>query len=134
MLLMRARETVMQQFRPVLAEHDLTEQQWRVLRALTANPNGLEIGELAETTCLLGPSLSRILTNLDGRQLIERSPVEHDLRRTRVAITPKAMRLVALIAPESESRYRTIEASLGDVRLADLYKLLDELAAIEPEL
>src|ERR1043166_1624554 len=36
MSLLRAREAVMRQFRPSLRSHGLTEQQWRILRALTA--------------------------------------------------------------------------------------------------
>ena len=36
MSLLRAREAVMRQFRPSLRNHGLTEQQWRILRALTA--------------------------------------------------------------------------------------------------
>jgi len=36
MSLLRAREAVMRQFRPSLRRHDLTEQQWRILRALAA--------------------------------------------------------------------------------------------------
>ena len=36
MSLLRAREAVMRQFRPSLRDHGLTEQQWRILRALAA--------------------------------------------------------------------------------------------------
>ena len=32
--LLRARETLMSRFRPLLAAHNVTEQQWRVLRVL----------------------------------------------------------------------------------------------------
>ena len=35
MQLMRARELVMRHFRPHLHDHDLTDQQWRIIRALT---------------------------------------------------------------------------------------------------
>jgi len=34
MALLRARESVMSHFRPILRDHDITEQQWRVIRAL----------------------------------------------------------------------------------------------------
>ncbi len=34
MALLRAREAVMRRFRPGLRDHGVTEQQWRVLRAL----------------------------------------------------------------------------------------------------
>src|SRR5215471_16814483 len=71
MSLLRAREAVMRQFRPSLRRHDLTEQQWRILRALAAI-DAIEVTELARTAFLLGPSLSRILRDLDARGLIER--------------------------------------------------------------
>ena len=35
MQLMLAREAVMQRFRPHLNEHGLTDQQWRIVRALS---------------------------------------------------------------------------------------------------
>src|SRR3954467_14591331 len=60
MSLLRAREAVMRQFRPSLREHGLTEQQWRILRALAAI-DSIEVTELARTAFVLGPSLSHIL-------------------------------------------------------------------------
>ena len=59
MALLKARERAMRVFRPVLADHDLTEQQWRVLRALSSASTELDIGEIADATFLLGPSLTR---------------------------------------------------------------------------
>ena len=73
MALLKAREAAMRVFRPLLAEHGLTEQQWRALRALAAAPADLEVGVLAEHTFLLSPSLSRILSTLEGRELVSRS-------------------------------------------------------------
>src|SRR5438552_16427900 len=68
MSLLRAREAVMRQFRPSLRNHGLTEQQWRILRALTA-VDAIEVTELARVAFLLGPSLSRILRDLEERHL-----------------------------------------------------------------
>src|SRR3982074_2709987 len=64
MSLLRAREAVMRQFRPSLRNHGLTEQQWRILRALTA-VDAIEVTELARVAFLLGPSLPRILPALE---------------------------------------------------------------------
>src|SRR5512140_1210126 len=75
MSLLRAREAVMRQFRPSLRHHGLTEQQWRILRALTA-VDTIEVTELAQVAFLLGPSLSRILRALEARDLIERRTAE----------------------------------------------------------
>ena len=51
MSLLRAREAVMRQFRPSLRQHGLTEQQWRILRALAAI-EAVEVTELARTAFL----------------------------------------------------------------------------------
>src|SRR6478735_4315500 len=84
MSLLRAREAVMRQFRPSLREHGLTEQQWRILRAL-ASVEAVEVTELARTAFLLGPSLSRILRDLEARHLIERRTAKADQRRSMVS-------------------------------------------------
>ena len=80
MSLLRAREAVMRQFRPSLRDHGLTEQQWRILRALAA-VDAIEVTELARVAFLLGPSLSRMLRDLEARRLIERRTAKADLRR-----------------------------------------------------
>ena len=130
MALMRARESTMRMFRPALVEHGLTEQQWRVLRALSERPDGLEIGDLADVTYLLGPSLSRILVNLEHRGLVARSKVEHDARRSKMSLAEPGFALVRTIAPVSERAYRSIEDRFGVDRLAELLNLLDDLALI----
>jgi homoprotocatechuate degradation regulator HpaR len=127
MALLKAREATMRLFRPLLADHDLTEQQWRVLRALAAADGPVSVGEVADHTFLLGPSLSRILSNLEGRALIERTTVQHDQRRANLALTDHGRATVQRIAPESEATYKRIEAEFGAARL-DL--LLDELSAL----
>ena len=128
MALLKAREAVMAGFRPDLEAHDLTEQQWRVLRILTEQP-GITMGDLAERAALLRPSLSRIVGRLEERALIERAQEERDLRRARLTMTMAGRRLVREIAPRSEQRYRDIEAAYGPDRLAELHRMLDDLVA-----
>jgi len=130
MALLRAREATMRIFRPMLAEHELTEQQWRVLRALHAAADPLDAGTIAESTFLLGPSLSRILVNLDERGLIDRRPDPADQRRSLVALTTQGRATVRRIAPESEAGYASIEDRFGSDRLAKLLTELSELAAL----
>ena len=104
MSLLRAREAVMRQFRPSLRNHGLTEQQWRILRALAA-VEAIEVTELARVAFLLGPSLSRILRDLEARQLIERRTAKADLRRGVVSISAKGLKLIEAVAPTSEAIY-----------------------------
>jgi homoprotocatechuate degradation regulator HpaR len=126
MALLRAREAVMRQFRPALREHGLTEQQWRILRALAAVEES-EITELARTAFLLGPSLSRILRDLEARRLIERRTAESDLRRGVVSISEKGLKLMEGVAPSSEAIYAAITRRYGARRLAELQEMLGAL-------
>ncbi|WP_027533976.1 homoprotocatechuate degradation operon regulator HpaR [Bradyrhizobium sp. WSM3983] len=126
MSLLRAREAVMRQFRPSLREHGLTEQQWRILRALAAI-EAAEVTELARTAFLLGPSLSRILRDLEARNLIERKTAKTDQRRSMVSISKEGVKLMASVAPSSEAIYAEITQRFGARKLAELQEMLGEL-------
>src|SRR3954462_9747003 len=126
MSLLRAREAVMRQFRPSLREHGLTEQQWRILRALAAI-DCIEVTELARTAFLLGPSLSRVLRDLEARNLIERKTAKADQRRSMVSISEKGVKLMASVAPSSEAIYAEITQRFGARKLAELQEMLGQL-------
>ena len=53
--MLKAREAVMKTFIPHLRAHDISPQQWRVMRALFETKE-LEMTELSETCFLLMPS------------------------------------------------------------------------------
>lgn len=126
MALLRAREAVMRQFRPSLRAHGLTEQQWRILRALAA-VEASEVTELARTAFLLAPSLSRILRDLEARRLIERKTAKADLRRGLVSISEKGLKLMETVAPSSEAIYAAITRRYGMRNLIALHDMLKEL-------
>src|SRR3954462_15146032 len=126
MSLLRAREAVMRQFRPSLREHGLTEEQWRILRAL-ASVEAVEVTELARTAFLLGPSLSRILRDLEARNLIERETAKADQRRSMVSISKEGVKLMASVAPTSEAIYAEITQRFGARKLAELQEMLGQL-------
>ncbi|SEO58163.1 transcriptional regulator, MarR family [Rhodopseudomonas pseudopalustris] len=118
----------MRQFRPLLRAHGLSEQQWRILRALTA-VDTTEVTELAHSAYLLGPSLSRILRDLEARKLIARKPAKDDQRRSMVSITRKGLTLIAAVAPFSEAIYAEIARRYGAAKLAELQEMLRVLEA-----
>lgn len=128
MVLLRTREAVMCLFRPGLRKHGVTEQQWRILRAL-AHRGPLEVTELAAATFLLAPSLSRILPDLEDRELVSRRQVDTDLRRSVVSLEPKGLKLIAAHAPYSEEMYAEIAERFGAQRIEQLISLLQELEA-----
>ena len=131
MALMRAREAVMSRFRPILAEHGVTEQQWRVLRALAHARTPMSVGELADRTYLLGPSLSRMLASMERRGLIVRTLDRDDARRAEVTIAATGSEIVARIAPQSEHVYEQLERSIGLDDLLELHRLLNRLARFD---
>jgi homoprotocatechuate degradation regulator HpaR len=126
MSLLKAREAVMKKFIPHLRAHDLSPQQWRVLRALY-DSEGLEMSALSECCFLLMPSLSRIVQNLEARELIKRRTSEQDQRCSIISLAEAGRKLVELMAPESEARYEHITRVFGYGKLELLYELLDEL-------
>jgi homoprotocatechuate degradation regulator HpaR len=133
MSLLRAREAVMRQFRPSLRDHGLTEQQWRILRALTA-VEAIEVTELARVAFLLGPSLSRILRDLEARHMIERRTAKADLRRAVVSISGKGLKLIEAVAPSSEAIYAAMTKRYGPRKLAELQEMLHALESSLAEL
>lgn len=130
MALLGAREATMQRFRPMLADFGLTEQQWRVLRALASADEPLEVTQVAARTELLPPSVSRIVARLADDSLIERTTVEHDQRRATLRLTRRGRGLVTRVAPHSERIYAEIEAAFGTERLAQLLTELHDLTTI----
>ena len=129
MQLMRAREAVMQRFRPHLRERGLTEQQWRVIRAL-AETDEIDIFTLSARCCILQASLSRILPKLEELGLVTRRAHKHDLRRVVISIAPQGRRLYETVAPQSEEIYSGIERDLGPERMRELYRVLDQMIEV----
>jgi homoprotocatechuate degradation regulator HpaR len=125
MELLKAREAAMARFRPMLREHGLTEQQWRVIRAL-ADFDKIDASELAKRSFLLAPSLTRILQHLEGEKLLKRSADSNDQRRSVLTLTASGRKLFSQVAPDSASLYEDIERSFGSKRLDLLYELLEE--------
>lgn len=134
MQLLRAREALMQEFRPHLRKHGLSEQQWRVLRAL-AEAGSMDINALGEMCQIHPASLSRMLPNLEDDGRIERRANPDDQRYVIVSITAKGKTLFQRMAKESEQIYASIEKRIGSRELKMLYELLDRAihVAEEPE-
>ncbi len=109
----------------MLREHGITEQQWRVLRALHSAAAPMRASELAEQTVLSLPSLSRLLRTLEDRKAIRRTTHKLDLRSTQISISQIGARIVASIAPSAELHYAEIAECLGASDVERLYDLLE---------
>ncbi|MEM6619507.1 MAG: homoprotocatechuate degradation operon regulator HpaR [Pseudomonadota bacterium] len=126
-MLLRAREALMRRIRPYLLEHDLSEQQWRVLRVLDeAGP--LEPTELGERCVVLTPSLTRILAHLDRRAMIRREPHPTDKRKQIIHLTDTGAEVIAQIAPRARVVYQELEEAFGRPQMNNLLNKLSKLA------
>ena len=130
LLLLQAREALMQHYRPGLRAHGLSDQQWRVLRVLREHEGGLETGRLAQQAYLLGPSLTGMLVRMEKSGLVTRERCPEDARRSLVAATPEALALADALSTSIQAQYADLAAHLGEARLRQLYALLDELIAL----
>ncbi len=128
LLLLQAREGIFSRFRPLLNAVGLTEQQWRVVRALLDH-GPLEPRQIGEICCLSSPSLAGILARMDDMGLVRRERLEHDQRRVMVAVTEKGQSLAAELAPRIEQTYAELEAQVGQDFAQELYQTLDQLLA-----
>lgn len=130
--LLRARESTIRKFRKHLDAHDMTLQQWRVIRALADTP-GLDSKTLSERCVILTPSLTRIFKALTRRGLIRAIEVE-DARRRCYELTPEGQRFYDAVSVRSEEIYEEIEAAFGRDNMAELLRLLDLLRATTDKL
>jgi homoprotocatechuate degradation regulator HpaR len=122
--LLYARELLMQRFRPQLLQHNLTDQQWRLLRALSDQgaKSSLELSQ----RCVIQPtSLSRILVTLEDNGLIERNEEKRDRRKRTVRLTERGRKLVARIAPTNDQIFYGIVEEVGEDLVRDVYGALD---------
>ncbi len=126
LLMLQAREAVFSRFRPVLNEAGITEQQWRVVRALLEH-GSLEPRQIGEICCLASPSLAGILARMDDLGLVRRERLPHDQRRVLVSVSPAGMALAKQLAPRIEANYRALERELGTELTGELYQMLDRL-------
>lgn len=116
----------MQRFRPALNEQGVTEQQWRILRALLQE-DGLEPRQLCERCLISSPSITGVLARMEDAGLIGRERMEHDQRRVRVTLTAQSQAMGDHMAPIIEQQYAELEALVGVEALQQVYDALDTL-------
>lgn len=126
MLLLRAREKMMERFRPLLTAHGLTEQQWRVIRALHEH-GAMEPRQLSDVCTISSPSMAGVLARMEAMQLVVKERFPDDQRRVRVSLTATSLELVAALSAELEASYADIESQVGRDVVDRVYQAIDAL-------
>lgn len=132
-LLIIARETMLRELRPMLAEAGLTEPQWRILRVLVdhkassvlTDRGALSVQDVAAAACLQATSVSRILQSMVERGLVLRRQDHTNRRRQVVTATAQGRALIARFAPVSRAVTDDFADRFGQERYAQLVALLD---------
>ena len=131
--LIQAREALMTQYRPILNQANITDQQWRIIRLLAENGT-LDFQDLANKACILRPSLTGILTRLEKAGMAVRLKPSNDQRRVFLKLTQEGEKLYQSIGEKVDERYDAIENVFSKEKLEKLKELLTELAMIEKSL
>lgn len=134
LLLLQAREGVLARFRPILGEHGLTEQQWRIIRALLEAQGPLEPRQIGQLCRISSPSLAGVLARMNELGLVQRERVALDQRRVMISLSPLSQQLAARMAPQIEAMYRHLEAHIGEETVTRFYASLDEMIRLLGEL
>jgi homoprotocatechuate degradation regulator HpaR len=128
MLLLRAREKVMERFRPLITAHGLTEQQWRVIRAL--NEHGpMEPRQISDICTISSPSMTGVLGRMQSLDLITKERFIDDQRRVLVSLTKTSIKLVHALSKDLEAQYRELEDRIGSELVERVYRAVDDLLA-----
>lgn len=128
LLLLQARESVISRFRPLLKAHGVTEQQWRIVRALV-DLGPMEPRQIVQCCGISSPSLAGVLARMDEMGLVQRERFDSDARRVLVKLTPKSRGLAQRLAPKIEALYAEMEALIGTPFTQAFYAALDTLIA-----
>ena len=125
--LLRARERVMGPIRAMLVDAGVTEQQWRVLRVLDEH-GASDATTVAESACLLMPSLTRIIQLLGRKGFCIRYADFDDRRRVMIEITEAGREVIERNIPESNRIFAQLEAEFGEDRMEKLLDMLNDLS------
>jgi homoprotocatechuate degradation regulator HpaR len=128
MLLLRAREKMMERFRPLITAHGLTEQQWRIIRALD-ECGSLEPRQLSDLCSISSPSMAGVLARMETLGLVVKERFADDQRRVRVSLTRMSVQLVRALSADLEAEYVALGREVGEGVVERVYQAVDELLA-----
>lgn len=131
-LLQKAKEVSVAQVRQTLAGYNLTEQQWRVIRA-SYEYGEMNAQDLAQQSAILGPSLSRILNRLETDGILLRRTSEGDLRELTIKLSAAGKRLHNRVQPGLSKHYDDLAEKLGSRKSKQLTDLLTYVASLSEE-
>ncbi|HVT98331.1 MAG TPA: MarR family transcriptional regulator [Acidobacteriaceae bacterium] len=122
--LMRAADRLARRPAQFLKKHNLSSNQYNVLRILRGAPDGLLCGEIACRMISRDPDITRLLDRLEKRGLIGRCREDPDRRKVLVRITSAGLTLLARLDKAVCDLHRSQLGHLAPRQLRQLSLLL----------
>jgi DNA-binding MarR family transcriptional regulator len=132
--LMAAASELRSNINRVLAEADLTGEQFNILRILRgAGKEGHPSGEIGYRMIDRSPDITRRIDTLEKQGLVNRKRSTDDRRIVRVHITKKGIASLDLITPKLIEFDQKMTSKLCESDLLQLASLCEKLIAVETE-
>lgn len=113
-----------------LREHDITGQQFNVLRILRgAGPGGIPTLSIPDRMIEQTPGITRLLDRLEERGLAERRRCTEDRRRVYCVITENGKRLLDELDPVTAHADETAMSGIADEQLDQFLVTLSRVRA-----
>ena len=126
MILSRSIDGIMPVYRTLFQEHAITDQQWRVMRALWEQKH-LTSKQISEITLLPSPSLVGILDRLEKKRFIGRLRSVKDRRLVYIVPTQAGRELQELMLPKIEEIHDSFTRKVTPEEWGELNRILDKL-------
>lgn len=126
--ILRTADILRRRIEVLLVEHDITLQQYNVLRILRgAGAEGLHTLAIAERMVERAPGITRLLDRLEARGLVDRERRTDDRRCVVCRLTRAGTKLMAELDPVIEAEEDRLGALLAAKQWRELIALLDAL-------
>ena len=130
MILSRALDATMPDYRELFARYKLTEQQWRVLRVLWSAKKVTSV-DLSSRTLLPAPSLVGILDRLEKKQLVSRVRSVEDRRVVFIIATAEGRALEAQVTPQVSEIDQKLRARVTPEEWQAMARILQKISQNE---
>lgn len=132
--LMRTTDVVRRRLTAVLEPHDITLQQFNVLRILRGGGNeGVPTLEVANRMIEQTPGITRLLDRLEAKELITRQRCTKDRRQHLCWITPRGEALLATLDAVTLAADEDIVRNLSAKERVTFIRLLDAIRSVDDQ-
>ena len=127
MILSRSLDDIMPQYRSLFQAHGITDQQWRVMRALWEQEH-LTSKKISQITLIPAPSLVGILDRLEKKGLLGRLRSVKDRRLVFIRPTRAGRELQELMLPKIEEIHNFLKERVTSTEWNEMKRILDKLS------